>query len=844
MGGIAARGDSIRRQASTPGLEEMRMKWSLSFIAVATLVATLGSCSRDSGPPPLTGDRKFTLVYSESNLGNIEPCSCNNRTVGGFPRRATLLKELRRDNAAVLVLDAGNSLVSEHIDSAPLARQARAKAEAIAQAYVKTGLDAMVFGDLELRLGSQYFLDLVKATNLPVIAANARDRKTGDPLFPPYKIVDFDGLRVAVLGLVAQELHPLISNINDKGSRQVKANTDKRVVMEELFEDRQVKIDDPIEAAATWVPRLRQQAHFVVVLSHLPQKVQQDLLAKVEGIDCLVGTHAPMAQRATYSIQGSTLVLTSPINGTNIGIVDFVANDAKLLFNDRTPVARARELIPTQRKFLDDIVKQFGTDDVDIVRSRSAELGTRLEKLKQYLAEQEAAVKASESDASSYFVQRSVNLDGRAHPDDPEMHEFVRAYRRGLSKVYEGQALKTSVSIQRKPNERFYVKADACVGCHVAQAEFWRNTPHGHAWDTMIREESTQDVECIGCHTVAWLGPNGFDRPDQVSGHENVQCENCHGPGSAHVRGSGFVDPGTIIGDADDMECEVCHNSQHSPGFRRDTYVPRASCPPIDSNEVVIRGVFGRVASELTERIAADSSKPQPYVALIDVFLRLGQPERAIEVAQRGLELFPKALRLRIGMARALDGSGRSEEALDLLAQVQEDESIAVDKDDPAAKGSTPTPVGETPATNGTTPPSNGTTPPAAGTTPPTGGAAPRTKRNPGDAKLMLVMRESIEILLHARTVESRNAELALELADWSIDTFGAREPAFFRQKAEALRALGRIDDAIVLLQDAQSTRDRLAHQFEQMLGDLRSEREAALDFQAPPPLPVPPSPR
>ncbi|MBL8768663.1 MAG: tetratricopeptide repeat protein, partial [Planctomycetes bacterium] len=442
-------------------------------------------------------------------------------------------------------------------------------------------------------------------------------------------------------------------------------------------------------------------------------------------------------------------------------------------------------------------------------RARSQELATRLEKLKQYLTEQEATVKATANDPSSFFVQRSVSLDGRAHPDDPEMHEFVRAYRRGLSKVYEGQAFKSSVSIQRKPNERFFVKAEACVGCHVAQAEFWRNTPHGHAWDTMIREESTQDVECIGCHTVGWLGPNGFDRPDQVAGHENVQCENCHGPGSQHARGSGFIDPTTIIGNADEMKCEECHNSQHSPGFRRDTYVPRASCPPIDPNEAVIRGVFGRVAAELTDRVAADSSKPQPYVALIDVFLRLGQPERAIETAKRGLELFPKALRMRVGMARALDGAGRSEEALDLLAQIQEDEA-ATDENETAPVETDP---------------------------------EKKTKKKPGDAKLMLVMRESIEILLHARSVESRNAEAALELADWSIETFGAREPAFFRQKAEALRLLGRIDDAIALLQGAQETRDRLAHQFEQMLGDLRSEREATLDFLAPPPLSAPPTP-
>lgn len=795
-------------------VEETLVKWIRSAIVVGICVA-LVSCSRDSGPQPLAGDRKFTLVHSESNLGNIEPCSCNNRTVGGFPRRATLLKELRRDNAAVLVLDAGNSLVSEHIDSAPLARQAKAKAEAIAQAFVRTGLDAMVFGDLELKLGSQYFLDLVKTTNLPVIAANARDRKTGDTLFPPYKIVDFDGLRVAVLGLVAQELHPLVSDMNEKGSRQVKANTKKLVQMEELFEDRQVKIDDPIEAAATWVPRLRQQAHFVVVLAHLPQKVQQDLTAKVEGIDCLVGTHAPLAQRATYTVQGSTLVLTSPINGTNIGVVDFHVKNGELLFSDHTPVERARELIPTQRKFLDDIVKQFGTDDVEVVRARSTELATRLEKLKQYLTEQEGLIKASEREKSSYFVQRSVSLDGRQHPDDPEMHEFVRGYRRGLTKVYEGQAFKPSLSIQRKPNERFYVKAEACVGCHVAQAEFWRNTPHGHAWDTMIREESTQDVECIGCHTVAWLGPNGFDRPDQVAGHENVQCENCHGPGSAHARGSGFIDPGTIIGNADEMKCEECHNSQHSPGFRRDTYVPRASCPPIDPNEAVIRGVFGRVAGELTERIAADSSKPQPYVALLDVFNRLGQPERAIEVAERGLSLFPNALRLRVGLARAFDAAGRSEEALELLAQIQEDESASDADPEPVAGGEQPAP----------------------------NAGADKAKKRPGDAKLILVMRESIEILLHARAVESRNAEAALELADWCITEFGAREPAFFRQKAEALRVLGRIDDAIALLQGAQETRDRLAHQFEQMLGDLRAEREGMLDFVAPPPLPSPPTP-
>jgi hypothetical protein len=54
---------------------------------------------------------------------------------------------------------------------------------------------------------------------------------------------------------------------------------------------------------------------------------------------------------------------------------------------------------------------------------------------------------------------------------------------------------------------------------------------------------------------------------------ENIQCETCHGAGSAHVAGQGLEEPPAILREAPSPVCTNCHNEHHSDTFNYNAYL-------------------------------------------------------------------------------------------------------------------------------------------------------------------------------------------------------------------------------------------------------------------------------
>ncbi len=77
-----------------------------------------------------------------------------------------------------------------------------------------------------------------------------------------------------------------------------------------------------------------------------------------------------------------------------------------------------------------------------------------------------------------------------------------------------------------------YVGIDGC-SCHVLEPEGkkWKDDKRGHhkAFQRLKGAEQ-QDPDCLECHATAYGLPIKGDRAYL----ENVQCEACHGPGSAY----------------------------------------------------------------------------------------------------------------------------------------------------------------------------------------------------------------------------------------------------------------------------------------------------------------------
>lgn len=175
-----------------------------------------------------------------------------------------------------------------------------------------------------------------------------------------------------------------------------------------------------------------------------------------------------------------------------------------------------------------------------------------------------------------------------------------------------------------------YVGMTVCQTCHSSLYTSYAATNHSQAFATKV---TTMRATCVSCHTVD--GPKipdwsaGGAKPvrtaangafgltattyaavaDVPTAMQNIQCENCHGPGSLHVAGSGdvnYIVSGTQASAG--ATCDVCHDSpdhhmrstewrksKHSSNYKRNS----ASCKPCHTGEGFV---------EFTERIAADST--------------------------------------------------------------------------------------------------------------------------------------------------------------------------------------------------------------------------------------------
>jgi predicted CXXCH cytochrome family protein len=105
-----------------------------------------------------------------------------------------------------------------------------------------------------------------------------------------------------------------------------------------------------------------------------------------------------------------------------------------------------------------------------------------------------------------------------------------------------------------------YVGVDFCIECHTEQHSLWITTIHSTAFDTLIEEGEGDNDLCFPCHSVGYGQPSGFVDLETTPHLADIQCENCHGPGSNHV-----ADPENAHLDVnlDSSMCGACHQSCH-----------------------------------------------------------------------------------------------------------------------------------------------------------------------------------------------------------------------------------------------------------------------------------------
>ncbi|MCS6831839.1 MAG: metallophosphatase, partial [bacterium] len=253
----------------------------------------------DSDAPPRYW--KLTILHTNDTHGNLFPFNYPDppdpstqeaqlalrRNIGGVARRATLVKQLRHTFGTTWVVDVG-----DFHDGTAFSIEHRGQADVAAMNAL--GYTIATHGNHEFNNTRAQWQQLAQMAKFPVVCANVMDSSTKQPLLKPYELMQVEGARIAVFGLVTES------------TRGYPATREG------------IEILDAIDTARRLVPELRSRADVVVLLSHLGYEVDQRLAREVPGIDIIVGGHSHTRLAKPDFVPAGELTSAFQKNGTVI----------------------------------------------------------------------------------------------------------------------------------------------------------------------------------------------------------------------------------------------------------------------------------------------------------------------------------------------------------------------------------------------------------------------------------------------------------------------------------------------------------------------------------------------
>ncbi len=188
---------------------------------------------------------------------------------GGFLRRAEMIRQERKTNPGLLLLDSG-----DFSQGSPYYSMFMGDVEI--ELMNKMGYDAATIGNHEFDYGLENMARIFKMASFPIVCANYDFSGTClEKIVKPYTIIRRDGLKIGIFG-IAPQLEGLVSLKNCVG----------------------VKYLNPIDKAQEMADLLKnkEKCDLVICLSHLGWgsggESDKAMMSKTRNIDIVLGGHS------------------------------------------------------------------------------------------------------------------------------------------------------------------------------------------------------------------------------------------------------------------------------------------------------------------------------------------------------------------------------------------------------------------------------------------------------------------------------------------------------------------------------------------------------------------------
>lgn len=231
------------------------------------------------------GPRERTLVLLSTNDMHAK--------IAQFPKLAAAVDACRDTAQLVVLVDAGDRWTGNaYVDMAPTPGMP------MLSLMNRLGYDVATLGNHEFDHGQAFLGGMIDSMSFEVVAANVVSDTCTFPQLPPYTILDEDGIRIGFVGVVT----------NYEGPGHPAGN-------EESF--RGLRFPDPQQLAERYAAELRPKCDLLVLVSHMGDDRDAELLARGTQFDVVIGGHT---HREIDTLIGGTLLTQTGKDLKNVGV--------------------------------------------------------------------------------------------------------------------------------------------------------------------------------------------------------------------------------------------------------------------------------------------------------------------------------------------------------------------------------------------------------------------------------------------------------------------------------------------------------------------------------------------
>ncbi|HEV2912688.1 MAG TPA: 5'-nucleotidase C-terminal domain-containing protein [Pyrinomonadaceae bacterium] len=389
----------------------------LALLLPLPLALLFFSFAGSAAPTTAPAERAHITIMATTDLhGNILPLDyyTNKRDGRGLALAATIIKQARRENPNLLLLDSGDT-----IQGTPLVyyhnKKNNAPPDPMMLAMSALKYDAMTVGNHEYNFGLKILGKARSEAKFPWLSANTYRKGTDETAYDPYIVREMGGVRVGILGLTTPGVPVWENPQNYEG----------------------LEFREPVSEAQKWVSVLRNKERVDLVIVAMHMGLEQDLRTGEKNPGQVPNENAAIS--IALQVPGIDLILMGHTHREVPSLILNVANN-QLLFSLSQSTTADPDLTGKVRESL------WLRDSV--VLAQANYWGRHVARADFYL---------TKSDGGSWVVAakaaRTIPVDDRMEAD-AEITKLVEPYDRE-TQAWLGRAIGESAAELSAANARF-----------------------------------------------------------------------------------------------------------------------------------------------------------------------------------------------------------------------------------------------------------------------------------------------------------------------------------------------------------------------------------------------------